>query len=59
MAFKGRRFRDKKKLFTGIMCVGFGAFFYWYGFSFGFTASIIIFGALFLYFGIRSLILAR
>lgn len=59
MAFRGRGFRDKKKLFTGVMCIGFGAFFIGHGFIHGFTTSKIVFGALLLYFGIRSLALAR
>lgn len=59
MAFRGRGFRDNKKLFTGIMCIGFGAFFIGHGFVHGFTTSKIVFGGLLLYFGIRSLSLAR
>lgn len=59
MAFRKLRFRDSKKLFTGIMCIGFGAFFIGHGFIHGFTTSKIIFGALLLYFGIRSLALAK
>lgn len=59
MAFRGRGFRDKKKLFTGIMCVGFGLFFFGYGFAHGFTTSRVVFGVLLLYFGIRSFALAR
>ena len=59
MAFRGRGFRDKKKVFTGVMCIGFGAFFFYYGFTHGFTVSNVVFGVLLLYFGIRSLTLAR
>lgn len=59
MAFKGRGFRDKKKLFTGIMCTGFGLFFFFYGFTHSFTVSNVVFGTLLLYFGIRSFFLAK
>jgi len=59
MAFRGRGFRDKKKLFTGVVCIGFGLFFFYYGFTHTFTVSNVVFGALLLYFGIRSLALAR
>lgn len=59
MAFRGRGFRDKKKLFTGVVCIGFGAFFIGHGFVHGFTTSKIVFGGLLLYFGFRSIALAR
>ncbi len=60
MAFRRGVFRgDKRKLFTGIMCIGFGLFFFANGFIHGFTTSKIVFGGLLLYFGIRSLSLAR
>lgn len=59
MAFRGLRFRDRKKLFTGIACIGFGAFFLIHGFLVGFTTSKIVFGALLLYFGFRNISLAK
>lgn len=59
MAFRKMRFREPKKLFTGIACIGFGAFFIIHGFIHGFTTSKVVFGALLLYFGFRSLALAK
>lgn len=59
MAFRKMRFRDKKKLFTGIMCVAFGAFFIAHIFIQEYTLSKLVFGGLLLYFGVRSFALAK
>lgn len=60
MAFKGRGFRgDRKKLFSGIMCIVFAGVFFWHAAVHGFTISKIVFGGLLLYFGIANLRLAR
>ena len=59
MAFRSRGFRgDKKKLFSGIMCVVFACVFFGHGFVHGFTAPKIVFGGLLLYFGIANIKLA-
>ena len=60
MAFmRGFLRRDKKKLFSGIMCIGFGLFFYIHGAIHGFTTSKIVFGTLLVYFGVRNLSLSK
>ncbi len=59
MAFRGRGFRgDKRKLFSGIMCIFFAGVFCWLGIVHGFTISKIVFGGLLLYFGIANIRLA-
>ena len=60
MAFKRGFFRgDKKKLFSGIMCIGFGLFFFVHAFLHGFTISKVVFGTLLVYFGIRNISLSK
>ena len=58
MAFKRGFFRgDKKKLFSGIMCIGFGLFFFVHAFLHGFTTSIFDLSIIsFLFFTFLSLI---
>lgn len=59
MAFRGKGFRDKKKLFSGVMCVLLSTVFFGAIFTHGFTISKIVFGGLLLYLGIANIRLAR
>lgn len=56
MAFKfGGINRDKKKLFSAVMCILFSLVFFGSIFTHGFSISKIVFGGLLLYFGIANL----
>ncbi|MDO4745252.1 MAG: hypothetical protein Q4B18_01715 [Bacillota bacterium] len=52
-------FRDKKKLFSGIMLVLLGLFFFAMILTHGYSLSKVVFGVLLTYLGIKNLLLAK